>query len=319
MKRLARYIYKETLLGHFLLRPAKMAIDYFVFRLVPEPLFLRITFRRQLGYRLNLDRPKSLNEKIQWLKLNDRDPLYTFCADKFTVRKLIKNRIGEEYLIPLIFHTTTPSEINTDNLPDRPFIIKTNHLSGGEVIVTSKSELDWRQIQEHFAHLLQRNHYPRTKEWQYRNIEPRILVEVLLLDDYGRIPKDFKLHCFNGKLLFTQVDIDRHGRHRRNLYDQDWILLDCRWIYDNGPHVERPPTYSLMKTLAERLAADFRYVRVDFYTMGNKIFFGELTFHPESGFGKFMPEFWDHRFGDALDISARKLPPRQIKPVSPDS
>jgi hypothetical protein len=199
-------------------------------------------------------------------------------------------------------HTTDAAQIVGENLPDYPVILKTNHGSGGEIVVTRKSDIDWNQVQMSLAKLLSLNHYHKTKEWQYKYIELKIIVEKLLQDEDGSIPKDYKIHCFNGKVAFTQVDIDRHTEHKRNCYDPDWNFLNCKWIYENGPPVDKPINYVDMKSLAEQLAVDFQYVRVDLYSVGEKIFFGELTFHPESGFGPFYPSDWDLRFGEALDI-----------------
>jgi len=285
-----------------MIQPVKTIIEHIKFRMIPEETFLRLKFKYKLGYKLNLAHPKRLNEKIQWLKLNDRNPLNAQCADKYAVRRYIEDKLGSRYLIPLVMHTTNPAEIVGENLPDYPIIIKTNHISGGEIIVTRKSDIDWEQAQKSMAELLAHNHYHRTKERQYKDIVPQIIVEKLLQDEDGGIPNDYKLHCFNGKLVFTHVDIDRHTDHKRNLYDADWSFLDCKWIYENGPPINKPHKYAEMKSLAEQLAEDFQYVRVDFYSLGEQIFFGELTFHPESGFGRFYPFEWDLRFGEALDI-----------------
>ena len=171
-----------------------------------------------------------------------------------------------------------------------------------DVLSPTQVQEHWKQVQQSLAKLLSQNHYHQTKEWQYKNIAPRIIVEKLLQTKEGSIPNDYKLHCFNGKLAFTQVDIDRFTDHKRNLYNPDWSFLDCQWKYPNGHPVDKPEKYAEMKSLAERLAANFPYVRVDLYILGEQIFFGELTFHPLSGFGRFYPIDWDLRFGEALDI-----------------
>jgi hypothetical protein len=154
--------------------------------------------------------------------------------------------------------------------------------------------------------LLRENYFIASREWQYKNIKPRIVVEKLLMDEVGGIPYDYKMHCFNGKLVFTQVDLDRQINHTRNLYDTDWHYIPCKWIYENGKSIQKPLMYNKMRELAEIIAADFIYVRVDFYVLGKSIYFGELTFHSESGLGHFEPEHFDRDFGKLLDISGLK-------------
>lgn len=279
-------------------------MEFIIFRMVSEEMSIRWTFRKRLGYRLDLKNPRTLNEKIQWLKLNDRRPLLPICADKYSVRQYIKEKIGEEYLIPLIFCCEDPKELSSKNLPDVPFVIKCTHDSGGAVIVRDRSDIDWKSIQRQFAWSLKSNYYFMWKEWQYKNIKPRIVVERLLLDENSAVPMDYKLHCFNGRVALIQVDIDRHKDHKRNLYDPDWNRINCRWLYDNGKEVIRPENLSKMKSLAQTIARDFLYVRVDLYNLGSRVFFGELTFHPEAGFGEFRPAIWDRKFGDMLRLDS---------------
>ncbi len=256
-----------------------------------------------LGYLLNLKNPQTFNEKIQWLKLNDRTPLHTICADKFAVRKHIAQIVGEEYLIPLVLQTKNVSDIKPEALPDYPVIIKTNHDSSGGTFVGDKSILDWDAIRTGLRERLGVKYSAfGNGEWQYKNIPPCIIVEKLLLDSDGNIPFDYKMHFFNQKLVFTQVDLDRQENHTRNLYDPQWNLMPCTWLYKNGRQLPKPLNYDKMKDIAEILAKDFIYVRVDFYTLKDKIYIGELTFHPESGNGKFHPQEWDLKLGDQLKL-----------------
>lgn len=284
--------------------PGKWLYDIYRYRILSEEAFIKQTFKYRFGYALDLKNPKTLNEKIQWLKLNDRTSLQALCADKYAVRGYIKDKIGAEYLIPLVYQTQNPVEIVPENIPDFPCIIKANHTSGGAIIVKTKDEVDWKKTRKELAKLLKKNFYYRGREWQYRKIEPRILVEKLLLDENLAIPMDYKLHCFNGKLVFIQVDIDRHTNHKRNIYNTDWNLLDCCWKYSNETKrdIKKPALFEAMRSLAEAIAQDFCYVRVDLYQVGNKIYFGELTFHSESGFALFIPPEWDRRLGEQLTL-----------------
>lgn len=296
---------KNSRVGHLLVPPLLELYSTYRYRvrpLIPDERFAKRTFRSRLGYDLDLDNPKTFNEKIQWLKLNERDPLHTLCADKYAVRGYIGEKIGEQYLVPLLLHTEDPADIVPENLPDVPHVIKANHNSGGAVIVKDKAEVDFAEVRKSLKTQLSRNYYNFSKEWQYKDIKPRIIVEKLLLGDDGNVPSDYKFHCLNGEVAFIQVDLDRYSEHRRNLYDPDWNFIDCELLYKNGRQVERPRMLEEMKALAETVAQDFRLVRVDFYALGEDIYFGEVTFHPGSGFEPFRPREWDRRFGDRLTL-----------------
>ena len=253
---------------------------------------------------MDLKNPRTLNEKINWLKLYNRKEIHTTIADKFKVREYIKDRIGEEYLIPLFFQTKDPNDIRPENLPDVAHIIKCNHDSSGGVVVKDKSNIDWKKTRKRFKRLLKSNFYTSTREWQYKNIEPRIVVEKLLTTEDGNLPDDYKIHCFNGKVGFFGVDVDRHLETRgRNLYDKNWNLLPCNWGRPNGRSLPKPNNLEEMIALAEILAKDFAYLRVDFYSVKGKTYFGELTLHQSSGFRKFWQHECDERFGSMLDLS----------------
>jgi hypothetical protein len=301
MKQKIRHFYLNTGLGYVVLHPFFVLYEHWL-QLIPDKALVKRKFRSCMGRELDLENPRTLNEKINFLKIYERHSLLPIAADKYKVRDYIKETIGEEYLIPLVLHTKNPEEITPENLPDYPVIIKTNHNSSGGIIVKDKSQIDWKSKRKVLAKLLRENHYYSTREWQYKDIEPRIVVEKLLTDSKGNIPDDYKLHCFNGNLVFTQVDLDRHTDHKRNLYDVEWNRIPCKWIYENGEDVPKPSNYTQMKELAEKIAQDFTYVRVDFYSIGASIFFGELTFHSDSGFGRFTPESFDLKLGEMLNI-----------------
>ncbi|MBU2938625.1 glycosyl transferase [Lacinutrix sp. C3R15] len=302
MKQLISNIYHNTRLGFAVIQPFKNVYEYLRYALIPDKTVIKKEFKTNLGYTPNFENPKTFNEKLQWLKLNDRTPLHTICADKYKVREYVKEKIGEDYLIPLVLETKNVRDIVPENLPDYPFIIKTNHDSSGGIIVRDKSKHNWINVQNTLAKFLNINYYYRYKEWQYKNIERRVVVEKLLMDENGGIPFDYKMHYFNGKLIFTQVDIDRQIDHRRNLYDANWNLLDIQWIYKTGRDVEKPKLYDKMIALGETFAKDFCYIRVDFYHVNDKIYFGELTFHAESGCGAFTPGHYDTDFGELLKL-----------------
>ncbi|WP_299128704.1 ATP-grasp fold amidoligase family protein [uncultured Winogradskyella sp.] len=257
-----------------------------------------------MGYSLDLKNPKTLNEKINWLKLYNRRDIHTLVADKYRVRDYVIEKIGEKYLIPLLLHTNNPKSLSPENLPNSSFIIKTNHDSSGGLIVKDPKVIDWKDVQKRFSRLLKENHYYSTLEWQYKHIKPHIVVEKLLTTEDGSIPEDYKFHCFNGKLEFIMVDFDRHGELRtRNLYDRNWELLPCKWGRPNGKTLEKPSKLKEMISVVEKLAKDFLYVRVDLYFVKNQIYFGEITFHHASGFQAFYEKECDLKFGEKLNLN----------------
>ena len=305
-----KYIYHNTLLGKLLIYVYHNTKN----RIAPEKLLLEQRYKKIFGKKPNLKDPKTLNEKIIWLKLNDRTPLHTQCADKYAVREYVTRKIGEQYLVPLLFQTKNPKDIVADNLPNIPCIIKTNHDSGGVFFVNDKLKIDYPDLQSRLKNRLKRNYYWQSKEWQYKNIKPRIIVEKLLLDKAGYIPMDYKLHCFNGKVNMIQVDMGRGtDEHYRNWYSAEWIREPYKWSSSKGngkytdpsnEDVAKPNSLEKMIELSESLAEPFTYVRVDWYDVRGKIYFGELTFHHDGGNRPIEPKEWDLKLGERLDIGS---------------
>lgn len=311
MQKFIKSLYYRYKLIHLLILPFKVVFDFFRFRILPDKAFLKKHFRQVHGRELNLENPVLLSEKIQWLKLNDNRPVLTLCADKYKVREYITEKIGSQYLVPLIFETKNPREIVADILPDYPVIIKTNNNSGGNIIVYHKDQTDYPHLHKKLLRLMHQNFYYTTKENQYKNIVPRIVIEKLLFDDQGNLPMDYKFHCFNGKVEFIQLDIDRFTNHKRNFYDVHWKLLPFTWsrhvdgkpIWENSDMKFTAP-YSIneMISIAEILAKDFKYVRADLYYHLGKVYFGELTFHHGGGNEIFRPLEYDEIYGQKLQL-----------------
>jgi len=303
LRKLISDSYRKSNTGYTLLRPFFKLYELGI-KLVPDKVIIKTSFRRHMGYNLNLKNPQTLNEKINWLKLYNRKDLQTLVADKYKVRAYIKKKVDEKYLIPLLFYTKDANDLTPENLPESNFIIKTNHDSSGGLIVRDKSKIDWKVARSRFKRLLKENHYYSTTEWQYKNIEPRIVVEQLLTYEDGSIPEDYKFHCFNGKLAFIMIDFDCYGDLRtRNLYDPNWNLIPCNWGRPYGKKLKEPKELDEMTRIAEKLAKDFTYVRVDLYLVKNKVYFGELTFYHASGFQEFFQHECDEKFGSMLDLS----------------
>ncbi|MFN4083091.1 MAG: ATP-grasp fold amidoligase family protein [Bacteroidia bacterium] len=275
--------------------------------------FLKKRFEQLQGYPLNLDSPKTLNEKINWLKLNFSHPDEHILADKFAVRDYIAKVLGEKYLIPLVFSTTNHKEINPTNIPDFPVIVKANHDSGSYKIIRNKSKIDWKRLQTDCKFWLSRNYYWIEREPQYKKIKPRIIVEKLLISNDGKIPFDYKLHCINGIVEFIYVSVDREGANKRNIYSRNWEPLLFTWANKSkdftklrGPEIPKPDSMDEMIKLAEVLAKGFPYVRIDFYDVDGNIFFGEITQHHGGGFDQIRPIEWDYKFGKILNLPLSK-------------
>jgi hypothetical protein len=276
---------------------------------VNDIVYLKKKFLRMQGYSLDIGNPKSLNEKLQWLKLYDRRPIYTILADKYGVRDYIEKEFGKDLLIPLLFETTDYKKVVPENLPDEPFILKANHDSGSFLIVRDKSKIDWEKVQVDCHWWLTKNYYWIDREWQYKTIQPRIIVEKLLVDKNGKIPNDYKLHCINGKVEFIYVALDREGTNKRNIYDRNWNPLPFTFANRfkdtsklRGDEIAPPASIERMITLSEEMAKLFAYVRIDFYDVDGALYFGEITQCHGGGFDQMRPIEWDYKYGEMLEI-----------------
>ncbi|HEA22210.1 MAG TPA: glycosyl transferase [Pricia antarctica] len=316
MKKFFKKIYRSSpIIKNLFLTGLKLR-KYYRIHCLSEEAFTKKKFKEGLGYDLDLENPISLNEKINWLILNDRTPLHTLCADKFKVREHISKKIGSQYLVPLVFHTESASDLSNKNIPDYPVIIKTNHNSFGYEIINNKYDINWDPIREKFQKLLKINYYDASKQWQYKNIKPLIIVEKLLKDSDGNIPKDYKLHCFNGLVRMVSVDINRSKpTHSRSWYNKNWKKEPYSWSNKRRTggftdplqeELEKPASFDLMIKLSEKLAQDFDYVRVDWYNLDGKLYFGELTFHHSGGRCPILPKEWDVKLGEELVLIKSK-------------
>ena len=264
-------------------------------------------YRLIFGEALNLKNPKTLNEKIQWLKINDHKPFYTVCADKLAVREFWKG-FGEERLVPLFFYTYNWEEITYDKLPDIPCIVKSNTGCGCYEIIRDKNKIDIDKLQQKCRRWLVGNYYYRSQEWQYKNIKPCIIVERLLLDKNGHIPNDYKLHFINGELQFVYCSIDREGKNYRSIYSPSWKRMNMEWVGRNdhkgmiGDDIPCPETFKDMVAIGTQVAQRFKYVRVDFYDVDGKLYYGEITLHHGSGYDTFEPKEWDLYYGKKLKL-----------------
>ena len=278
-------------------------------RLLPDNIendrkYLKKIFKYRMGKELNLDNPKTYSEKLQWIKLYDRNPLYTKLVDKYEVKEYIKEKIGEEYLIPTFGVYNKFDDINFDKLPEQ-FVIKCTHDSGGIVIVKDKSKFNYKKAKKKINHCLNRNYFPNTREWPYKDVKPRIIVEKYMEDESGYELKDYKFFVFNGQMQAMFIATDRTAKTETcfDFFDRDFNHLPFTNGHPNAKRVfEKPEHYEEMIKLAEKLGKDMPQVRIDFYNINGKIYFGEITFFHWSGLVPFVPEEWDYKFGEWINL-----------------
>jgi len=262
-------------------------------------------FRLRTGKPLNLEQPKTLSEKIQWLKLYYHNPILTKLADKYTVRPYVAEKIGEEYLISLIGVYETVSEIDFDKLPEK-FILKATHGCGWNIICKNKQHFDIEDAKQKMTRWLNTNFYDTEFEWQYKDMKPRIVCETLLERPDGKDLYDYKIFLFNGVPKFTQVMVGREAGLTALFFNTNWEQIPVlRADLPNETHVSIPKPEQLdkMLVLACQLAPDVPLVRVDFYVHEERIYFGELTFTPNSGTARWNPAQYDLIFGDMLCLT----------------
>lgn len=272
--------------------------------IIPDPAFLRMAYFAFIGKRLNLDNPQTFNEKLQWLKLYNRRPEYTMMVDKYLVRDYIAKTIGEEYLIPLLGVWDDPDEIDFEALPNQ-FVLKCNHNSGlGMCICKDKSKLDIKKVREELRRGLKEDYYLTSREWPYKNVARKIICEKYMEDESGEL-KDYKFMAFDGDVKCSFVCSDRFSNDGLHVtfYDNDWKMMPFERHYPRtATPLPRPLCFEEMKELASKLSKGVPFVRVDFYEIQGKPYFGELTFYPGSGFEKFSPESWDYTFGSYINL-----------------
>lgn len=278
----------------------------YLLKFVPDKIYLKVYYRLRFHSKLNLKNPKTFNEKIQWLKLNDRNPEYIKIVDKYEVRKIIKEKIGGEYLVPIYGVWDTFEQIDFEKLPEK-FVLKCTHDSGGVVICKNKNDLDKEKAKKKIEKCLKNNFYYIAREWPYKKVKPRIICEQYLEDSQNKELIDYKIMCFNGnpKCLFVCIDRESNSGLKLNFYDLDWNKLPFKRRYPNFDRkIQKPKQFDKMLELAKKLSKDIPFVRVDFYEVNEKIYFGELTLFPGGGFEEFTPSKYDEELGSWINLKA---------------
>ena len=276
---------------------------------LPDSAYIKLRYRFQMGKRLNLKDPKTFQEKLQWLKLHDRNPLYTTLVDKVLVKDYVASKIGPQYVTPLLGVWDKPEDIDWDKLPNR-FVLKTNHSGGntGVVICLDKSTFDRKKAIDKLNASLRHDVYKDLREWPYKNVVKKVFAEDFIESAPGiKDLPDYKFFCFNGlvKALFVATDRQTPGVDLKfDFFDSDYNHLPFRQGHPNSIMLpNKPKSFEDMKRLASILSDGIPHVRVDFYEVNGKPIFGELTFCHFGGMVPFEPEEWDYKFGEWLDLS----------------
>lgn len=291
------------------IRDPKKVATYLLCRIapiLPDKLFLECLFRLRMGYKLNLDNPKTFSEKLQWLKLYNRKPEYTLMVDKYAAKGYVANIIGDEYIIPTLGVWDRFEDIDFDKLPNQ-FVLKTTHGGGGGGVVICKDKTTFNidKAKSILERSLKQDIYTSLKEWPYKNVKKRIIAEEFIETDNGEL-KDYKLFCFNGIPRYCQVIAGRETDITTiDWYDREWNHQHFHepkdYPFSEKGH-SRPRCLDEMWNIATKLSQGQPFLRVDFYEISNTIKFGELTFFPTSGFGGFKPIEWDYKFGEWIEL-----------------
>lgn len=297
-------------LKHYIKHPSSTLaaiIQRMSFLFPNDKLYLKILFRLRMGYRLDLDNPQTFCEKIQWLKLYNRKPEYTQMVDKYEVKNYVANIIGDEYIIPTLGVWDRFDDIDFDKLPNQ-FVLKTTHGGGGGGVIICKDKMTFNKVsaKSRFEKSIKTCIYKSLREWPYKDVKRRIIAEEYLECIGNTDLVDYKFYCFNGQPIYCQVIKDRNSEETIDFFDQEWnhqvfYGLNPNAIQSSYP-IDRPINYDKMVEVASKLSHNIPFARVDLYNIEGKIYFGEITFFPASGYGVFTPSGWDEKLGNLIKL-----------------
>lgn len=279
--------------------------------LMSDKFYLSVLWKMKMGYELDWKHPKTFNEKLQWLKLHDRNPLYTTLVDKYRVKQWVADKIGEQYVIPTLAVYNSVDEIDLDKLPDQ-FVLKCNHDSGSAVICRDKSTFDLEVVKRKLGDALKKNFYWEAREWPYKNVKRCVLAEKFLEGlDVKSAPADYKFYCFGGEPKLFYITSDKGGilPTREDFFDIDGRHLDIQdKNYPNNPRriPQLPSQLDDMLRVSRILAKGTMHLRVDFYEIAGRVYCGELTFYEDGGFCEFSPEKHNRILGDWIKLPTDK-------------
>lgn len=276
-----------------------------VFHRLPDKPYLELMYYAHFGKKLDWENPKTLNEKVQWLKLNDRNPEYGRMVDKYEAKQYVAEKIGEEYIIPTLGVWDDPDQIDFDALPDQ-FVLKTTHGCGGVVICEDKAAFNFTECKKILRDSLRRNYFLWGREWPYKLVKPRVIAEAYMVDQNLNELRDYKILCFYGEPENVMVCTGRaQGRVKYYFFDWDWHFLPLNHGDELLPEtftLEKPKNLDKMFQLAKKLSVGIPLVRVDFYEVNGQVYFGELTFYPDSGVDRDILPSTDRMFGEKLQL-----------------
>ncbi len=271
--------------------------------IIPDDVFLKIYFKHLMGYPLNLDNPKTYNEKLQWLKIHDKRPEYTRMVDKVEAKKYVSSIVGDKYIINTLGIWDNVEQIEWEKLPNQ-FVVKATNDSGGVVVCKDKNSLDIEEAKKKLLNLGKRDYSKYSKEYPYKNVKKRFIAEEYIEDESGYELKDYKIFCFDGepKFLFVATGRQQHDT-RFDFYDLEFNHLP---VLNGHPNADvwpvKPKNYEEMLEISRKLSKGIPHVRVDLYNVNGKVYFGELTFFHWSGIVPFEPMEWDYKFGEFLNL-----------------
>ncbi|MBS5937911.1 ATP-grasp fold amidoligase family protein [Clostridium sp.] len=278
----------------------------YALRFLPDKAYIQLYYFVSFKKFCNLNNPKKFNEKLQWLKLHDRNPEYIKMVDKYEVKKYVESKIGEEYIIHTIGVWDSFDDIDFDILP-KQFVLKCTHDSEGIVIVKDKEKMNINEARKKINRALKQNFYYIGREWPYKDIKPRIIAEQYMEDYVDGELKDYKFFCFDGEPKLMYIASGRVANQLKfDYFDLNFKHLDIIQKYPNSSmELKKPKNFDKMIELSRKLSKKFVHIRVDFYEVNGKLYFGELTFYHLSGFVPFKDEKWDYIIGEWLELPNR--------------
>lgn len=284
-------------------------MNKYFFNFLPDKQYLKLQYFLTFNKRLNLNNPKTFNEKMQWLKLYDRKDIYTTMVDKYEIKKFVANIVGEKYIIPTLGIYDKFDDIDFNKLPNQ-FVIKCTHDSGGLVICKDKNKIELKKAKNKIKKSLSKNYYLMHREWPYKNVKPRIIIEKYMEDSSTTQLNDYKIMCFNGEPKCSFVCTNRDNKELGlavTFFDLNWNKMPFERHYrSSNDYIKKPVNYKKMLELSKELAKDIPFVRVDWYEINGKLYFGELTFYPGAGLEEFTPEKWDYKLGEMIKLPKKK-------------
>lgn len=307
--------YRKSTFTYYLFFPVRKMYNFFFYYIIPDKVAIDRKFKKLQGYKLDWNNLVTFSEKLQWLKLYNRKPWYSDCVDKFRVRDYMTKKLGtDRYLIPLYYETLDWRDITSENMPDEPFVIKCNHDNASYRIIRDKGDVNWKEMRLYYRRRLNgRSFFWTNREWPYKYVQPRIIVEQLLESKGNEYKlREYKFHCFGGQIkviAFYEIGIDGVERYRHMNDKFQPLSEQCSFgsTAEVLKTVDIPNVSEEMKAIALKLAADFEYyIRVDIYCVDNKLYVGELTFFDGAGFDVIRPSEWNIELGSYLHLPIDK-------------